>query len=53
MNKFKFQNVFEQFMVRDRSNCIALVVSDLFKQTENNSKQNAVVVTRVRLLGPH
>lgn len=41
-------------MVWDRSpNCIGLVVSDLFKQTGNNSKQNTVVVTRVRLLGPY
>lgn len=41
-------------MVWDKSpNCIGTVVSNFFKQTEKNSKQDKVAVTRVRLLGPH
>lgn len=41
-------------MVWDKSlNYIGIVISDFFKQTEKNSKQDKAVVTRVTLLGPH
>lgn len=51
MDKFKFQNIFEQFVLWDKSNFIGIGVADFFKQTEKNSEQDKVVVTRVRLLG--
>lgn len=54
MEKSIFQNIFEKFMVWNKSpNCIGVVDSDFFKHIEKNSKQNKVVFTRVRLLGTH
>lgn len=51
VKKFKLLNVFKPFMVRGRcSNCIGVVVSNFFKQTEKNSKQDKVEIIRVRLL---